>query len=411
MTRDSAMIAPLLNASSAEEVVRSSLSFMRQHLDMEIAYLSEFVGDELVFRMVDAPGFEGQVDEGKRMPLDQTYCRQVLSGRLPELIPDTSAEPLTKTIASTKPVPIRSHVSVPIRRRDGTTYGMFCCLSREPKPTLNQRDLSVMRAFADLSAQHVNDTLAVRTEAATLRLMFEDIMAQSAFDIVFQPIMDIARHRPVGFEALCRFRSEPYRPPNIWFEDAGAIGLQADMEICVIEKALTYLPMLPDDVYISVNASPATIETGLLSDLFSAYPAARIVVEVTEHSEGSNTELLMDELLVLRGMGIKLAVDDAGAGYSGLQQIVRMKPDIIKLDMSLTTGVDSDVVRRSLASALVDFADKTQATIVAEGIETEAELRTLLDLSVPLGQGYLLGRPADISFAIDMFAQEMQRAV
>lgn len=410
MTRNSAMITPLLDAASAEDVVQSSLSFMRQHLGMEIAYLSEFVDQELVFRVVDAPGFESLVEVGKRMPLDQTYCRHILSGQLPELIPDTSAEPLAQKIAVTKTVPIKSHVSVPIRRRDGTTYGMFCCLSRETQPSLNQRDLAVMRAFADLSAQHVNDALNVRTEAETLRLMFEDIMAKAAFDIVFQPIMDIARRRPVGFEALSRFRSEPYRPPNIWFDDAETIGLQADMEVCVIEKALTYLPMLPEDVYISVNASPATVETGLLADLFRAYPSNRIVVEVTEHSEAYNTELLMDELLVLRGMGIKLAVDDAGAGYSGLQQIVRLKPDIIKLDMSLTTGVDHDVVRRSLASALVDFAEKTGACIVAEGIETEAELTTLLDLNVPLGQGYLLGRPADISVAMAMFAEELKQA-
>lgn len=410
MTRKSAMITPLLDATSAEDVVQSSLSFMRQHLGMEIAYLSEFVEQDLVFRVVDAPGFESLVEVGKRMPLDQTYCRHIVSGQLPELIPDTSAEPLAQKIAVTNTVPIKSHVSVPIRRRDGTTYGMFCCLSREPQPSLNQRDLSVMRAFADLSAQHMNDALNVRTEAETLRLMFEDILADSAFDIVFQPIMDIARRRPVGFEALSRFKSEPYRPPNIWFDDAQTIGLQADMEICVIEKALTYLPMLPEDVYISVNVSPATVETGLLADLCQAYPPNRIVLEITEHSEAHNTELLMDELLVLRGMGIKLAVDDAGAGYSGLQQIVRLKPDIIKLDMSLTAGVDHDVVRRSLASALVDFADKTDACIVAEGIETEAELTTLLDLNVPLGQGYLLGRPADISVAMAMFDEEMKQA-
>lgn len=409
MTRNSNMISPLLDAASAEGVVQSSLSFMRQHMGMEVAYLSEFDGEELVFRAVDAPGFEDVIATGDRMPLDETYCRHILSGELPEMIIDTADEPLAQTIPVTRSLPIKSHVSIPIRRRDGSVYGMFCCLSRAAQPTLNERDLKVMRAFADLSAQHINDTLAVRSEAVALRQMFEEMMVKSAFDIVFQPIMDIAQRRPVGFEALCRFRQEPYRAPNMWFEDAATIGLQPDIEICAIEKALTYLPMLPDDIYISVNASPATVETGLLTDVFTAYPAHRIVLEVTEHAEMLNTELLLDELLILRGMGIRLAIDDAGAGYSGLQQIVLLKPDIIKLDISLTTGLDRDVVRRSLASALVDFADKTNARLVAEGIETEAELSALLDLNVHLGQGYLLGRPADIETAMGWFALEEQK--
>ena len=105
---------------------------------------------------------------------------------------------------------------------------------------------------------------------------------------------------------------------------------------------------------------------------------------------------MLDQLTKLRSNGLRLAVDDAGAGYSGLQQIVQLKPDIIKLDISLTSGIERDVVRSCLAEALVGFAEQTNAKIVAEGIETEGELDALRRLGVPLGQGYLLGRPADL---------------
>lgn len=120
----------------------------------------------------------------------------------------------------------------------------------------------------------------------------------------------------------------------------------------------------------------------------------RVVIEITEHAAIYDLDLLLMEIDRLRDLGARIAIDDAGAGYSGLQQIIRLRPDVIKLDMSLTKNVDKDVARRSLAAAMVQFARDTNASVVAEGIETEAELRTLKSLGVELGQGYHLGRPA-----------------
>lgn len=393
------IFAGIVKDDRSGDVINNALDFVRSHLGMEVAYLSEFVDDELIFRAVSAPGLQEMIDVGDTMPLDQVYCPHILDGRLPELIPDTADIPFAQTIALTHDLPIRSHVSVPIRRKDGSTYGMFCCLSRQPQKDLNGRDLDVMRAFAQISSEQINDSLSLQIRQQNLRRLFRGLQAQKDFDVVYQPIMDISTQSPKGFEALCRFRGEPYRPPNVWFDEAAEVGQQANLEICVMEAALNALHSLPDDIYISVNASPATVETGRLCDVFAQFPAERIVLEVTEHAEIADVDLLMKELSILRMKGIRLAVDDAGAGYSGLQQIVRLRPDIIKLDISLTKDIDQDVVRRSLGAALVNFACMTNTLVVAEGIETEQELETLKSLCVPLGQGYLLGRPGDLQQA------------
>ncbi|MGJ8610890.1 MAG: EAL domain-containing protein, partial [Octadecabacter sp.] len=197
-----------------------------------------------------------------------------------------------------------------------------------------------------------------------------------------------------GYEALCRFSSNPYRAPNHWFDDAQEVGLLTALEVYVIEIALQILPDLPAHCYLAVNTSPATLATGKLSELIAAVGGARVVVEVTEHNAIDDLDVLLMEIDRLRDLGVRIAVDDAGAGYSGLQQIIRLRPDVIKLDMSLTHDVDKDVARRALASAMVQFARDTNARVVAEGIETEAELRTLKRLGVEMGQGYHLGRPA-----------------
>lgn len=392
-----------LDPSADKDIIQDSLIFVRQHLGMDVAYLSEFVGDDMVFRAVDAPGFEQLASVGRKLPLDQVYCRHILAGDLPELIPDTAAEPLAMSLPITTSLPIKSVVSVPIRRFDGSVYGMFCCLSRNTSPSLNGRDLNVLRAFANLSAEQINSNINTRSETEALESAIKGMLAQQDFKIALQPIMGISEASPVGFEALCRFRSDPYRPPNVWFEDARQVGLQADLELSVIKAALKTLDHLPDHVYLSVNASPATVNTGQLAEIIEPYPADRIVLEVTEHEQVADMELLLDELIALRSKGMRLAVDDAGAGYSGLQQIIRLQPDIIKLDISLTTGLDKDVIRRSLASALVGFANETNAKIVAEGIETAGELQALAELGVPHGQGYLLGRPANLKRALSFF--------
>lgn len=377
-----------------DDVVANALAFVRTHLDMEVAFLSEFVGNNFVFRVLDAPGFEDRLVVGGEMSLDDTYCRHIIERRLPELIPDTKDEPLTQNITITNSFSVRSHVSIPIYRNNGELFGMFCCLSSEARPSLNYRDLGVMRAFAAMSSDEVNAHQDREDVRRAKRLSIESVLDSGDFDIALQPILRLKDQGTAGYEALCRFTPEPYRPPNLWFEDAADVGLQMALELHVIEVALCLLQDMPDPCYIAVNASPATLASGRISPLVEAAGGKRVVVEITEHAEIENIDALLMEIDRLRDLGARIAVDDAGAGYSGLQQIVLLRPDVIKLDMSLTQDVDKDLARRSLASAMVQFANDTNARVIAEGIETEAEMCTLRQIGVEMGQGYHLGRPA-----------------
>jgi EAL domain-containing protein (putative c-di-GMP-specific phosphodiesterase class I) len=123
----------------------------------------------------------------------------------------------------------------------------------------------------------------------------------------------------------------------------------------------------------------------------------RIVVEITEHEAVEDYAALVRSLDTLRGLGCRVAIDDAGAGFASLRHTLQLAPDIVKVDISLTRDIDSDRGRRALASALISFADEMGMTIVAEGIESQAELDTLRELGVIYGQGYFLAEPAPLS--------------
>lgn len=387
-----------------KDAIQSALETVRRHLGMEVAFLSEIVDGRAIFRKVDSAGAQSPVKVGDSHALEDLYCKHVLEGRLPQMMPDTAGEPLALSMRLTRDMPVGSYMGIPVRLADGETYGMFCCLSSKPNHSLNQRDLDTMRMFADLANRQVNAEVDVRRKAEVKARRIREVIASEAFSMVYQPLWSFDQPRPLGFEALCRFDGEPYRSPDMWFNEAAEAGIGVDLEIAVLHRTLSALATLPEDVYLSVNASPDTVTSGRMANALRSMPLGRIVLEITEHARVSDYRALHAALGPFRADGMRLAVDDAGAGYASFQHIVQLKPDIIKLDMSLTRGVDEDPARRALASALIFFTRETGASIVAEGIETPTELSTLKILGVNRGQGYLLGRPIDLDAASRLVA-------
>ena len=222
------------------------------------------------------------------------------------------------------------------------------------------------------------------------------VVAGEGLTMVFQPIVDLRAGEIAGLEALSRFAAEPRRGPDMWFAEAAEAGLQTDLEVAAARAALAELDRLPREAYLSVNLSPETTLSPKFRELLPGIGRERIVVEITEHAPVEDYEALAEALRPLRGGGGRLAVDDAGAGFASLRHILRLGPDIIKLDVSLTRGIDADEASQALAGALVTFASRIGATIVAEGIETPEELEALRELGVTHGQGYHLARPATL---------------
>ena len=225
-------------------------------------------------------------------------------------------------------------------------------------------------------------------------------IANRAHETVFQPIVDLNSGGAVGAEALARFAEPPIRPPDVWFAEAAALGLGVELEMAALRLALEQLRQLPPGLYLSLNVSVETIMSEEFGASFADVPAERVVLELTEHTEIRDYVQFERTIEDLRSKGVRLAVDDAGAGYSSFRHILNLHPDVIKLDIALTRGIDGDPARRALGSALMTFGlDAYNASIVAEGIETEGEFKTLRALGCPFGQGYYLGRPGKLQSA------------
>jgi EAL domain-containing protein (putative c-di-GMP-specific phosphodiesterase class I) len=214
--------------------------------------------------------------------------------------------------------------------------------------------------------------------------------------VAFQPIVDLASGRVVGAEALARFKDAAGAeiPTERSFLDAHAVGLGVELELAVIRLALGCQDRLPEGPYLALNVSPAVLEhPGLREEIERREVGRPLVVELTEHQPVEDYLALGVQLDALRALGVRIAVDDVGSGFSSFRHVTRVNPDILKLDRTLVCGIDDDPVRQSLASAIVSFARDVGAVVVSEGIESESELCCLKDLAVGCGQGFYLARP------------------
>jgi EAL domain-containing protein (putative c-di-GMP-specific phosphodiesterase class I)/CheY-like chemotaxis protein len=235
-------------------------------------------------------------------------------------------------------------------------------------------------------------------EADVRRRQYERIrrvVDGSGPQVLFQPIYDLVELDAVGVEALARFSPEYPGPPDVWFADAAAVGLLPDLELAAVRRAMAHIDDVPAPMWMSVNVSPDTATAHGFLDLVEP-SAKRVVIEITEHAPVEDYDALNESLRSFRAAGGRLAVDDAGAGFSSLRHILRLAPDFIKLDGALTRGIDADRTKRALGAALISFASEIEVPIIAEGIETQEEVDALRELDVTCGQGFFLGEPGPL---------------
>jgi EAL domain-containing protein (putative c-di-GMP-specific phosphodiesterase class I) len=220
------------------------------------------------------------------------------------------------------------------------------------------------------------------------------ISTPGGIHVALQPIVDLESGRWVGVEALARFPD--HEPPEQWFAEAHEAGMGVVLERQVLESALLTLPDLPPDVRLSINASPALIVDPAFHEIMLACgeDRERLTIEITEHAAVARYEDIRAALLPHRERGLRLAVDDTGAGYASFAHVLRLRPDVIKLDRSLLTDIAHDAARRAFVTAIVLLALELDAAVTAEGVETTTELDVLRSLGVDTVQGYLLARPS-----------------
>lgn len=388
-----------VDVAEKSTAIRRVLALARENLAMDVGYFGTFADGEQTYQVVEPAHGRVGPPEGSAIPVDQTLCWQVVSGNMGNAVQDTRHDVVTCDLRPVTDEGVRAYLGVPVHA-DGELLGMLCLISSEPRPELGAPDISAMRLFAQVVALELTEDKVTSLRDAHGLEVVRASLDPASYDpvVVFQPIARIAAWlndrvlQVRSVEALSRFTLEPGVGVEDWFGLAWRHGLGVELEMVAIERAFDALPLLPEPIRLAVNASPETIASSRLRDAIPLDQAHRITLELTEHVLVDDYDSLRPGLERVRATGVSLAIDDLGTGSSNLQHIIELAPEVIKVDLSITDGVERDARRRALVSALVSFAHDTGMTLVTEGVERLATAHALDRIGVEYGQGFLLSR-------------------
>ena len=331
----------------------------------------------------------GPVPERRPVPVTRSRAlrRQARGGAWVEAWRPSAGHPLNAMI---RDLGISFLGYAPIRSGDDL-LGILAVGAAGPSGEMAVTDrLPAIVEFAGLAGALLGPSVATRNEYRQARSEIRAVIEHGDFQPVFQPVFKLAGRTTVGYEALTRF--DDGVPPEARFDAAATVGLGPELELATLEAAFAAASRLPPDLWLSVNVSPGLVLAGDPLRTLLRTQARPIVCEVTEHAAIADYAAFRAAVAGLKN--VRMAVDDAGAGFASLRHILELRPAFVKLDRSLVADIDGDPVRQALIVGMRYFAQSASFRVIAEGIETEAEMATLLGLQVPLGQGYLLAPPA-----------------
>lgn len=271
---------------------------------------------------------------------------------------------------------------------------------------LREADVALRAAKRGGKGKAVLFAEGIDAEEQIKRRHVREAIDSDAIEIVVQPIVDLAAGHVHAFEALSRFPGPGPASPAQWLAMAEPLGMRVQLEQACLRRSLQLLPQLPAGSRLAVNLSAVALHDPRTRSMLRECFPERLIIELTEESLVTDMRGLRADLDPLLSCGITLAVDDMGAGYSNLRQVIALAPTMLKLDRTLVRGIDRDPSQRLLIDALTGYAQRTGAEIVAEGIETESELEVIRALGISYGQGYLLARPAPPWPSVNLPASE-----
>ena len=396
----------------------------QEELDRQVAAATRY-GEPLALLMIDLDDFKSTNDSGGHAEGDRTLARfgrivgstmrradrafRVGGDEFAVLLPHTDAagaatlgarllaeslQPVLRDVAGT-PISFSAGVSALPEMADGRAQlhsqadAALYAAKRGGRTAVSVYDAATQPIAADVSA--ASSAVA-------------DVIARGLLRPVFQPILDLNSGATIGYEGLIRpVEPAPFADPGELFAAAEMSGRLVTLDLRCLEVIIGAARGLGAGPFLSVNLSPRTAESpdfgaaALLAILARhGFPPQQLVVELTEQLPIVEMDRVRQKLDALRKAGVRLAADDVGAGNAGLRLLSEIRFDIIKVDLSLVRRSMPGAPSRAVLASVVELAARTSATVVAEGIEEPAQVAPLLELGIHHGQGYHLGRPAEL---------------
>jgi EAL domain-containing protein (putative c-di-GMP-specific phosphodiesterase class I) len=352
------------------------VDLVRRELGLNVAFISEIRGDRRTFRAL-VSDVRLPIEEGFEEPYEDTYCEMITSGRLDEVVPDTSRDPLTAEAFHTSYLGIGSYVGVPMLRSSGELFGTLCAFAPDPRPDLSPAQAEVLRATAVLIMRLIEVEEEVEGRLADVARHVDAALDDVTIDLL--PVLEVRGDVVVGHEAFPRFGDgASYRRR---LAQAREIGRGVELELAVMTRTLERVE--EDGVQVvSCALSLEALRDPAFQAIVAALPPSRMLLRFDVDEPIDDYEELTALLRPLRRLGARVAIDRVGDGAAELRHILLLSPDVLRIDPVLVRGLHADPARRVLVESIAVLADKLDADCVALGVDADADLDWMEELGV-----------------------------
>lgn len=385
-------VAVLKGSKLLEQSLLSLLRTARTKLRMEVGFISRFDGDMRTFYLVDsAPGVD-IVRSGGSDYRGESLCQRVVDGRAPQLIGDAQLTSGASDLTAVKLVPVGAHISVPIVFSDGSVFGTFCVFSRYSIPELNYRSLAMCRVFADVVSALIEEASALPQyeshDWAKKKIEVAELLTKGGLKYTPAPLINLNTGKQQGVELISYLiKTTPnIASPVLLMHEAVRLGLAKLIGVHLIEQVIATLAATPSETYVAINITPELLAGFDFMEWLNQETCGRIIFEISEHDRVSSYYDLKRILQPIRQSGIRLSIDNAGAGFASMQHILQLQPEFVKLDGGLTCGIASDSGQQAMLQALLLFSRAQGCTLIADGISNKQDEEYLLHAGISVGQ-------------------------
>jgi len=381
-----------------QELLKTILAGMCRTLGLPCACIALYSGARVEILAMHGDGIDG----GVFGPDAVTFLQMLRDGEVPQLMPNTMMDPVARHLRWMQRIPIGATACFPLHTNSGQTVGAICCFASHPS-VIHARELKLAMVLSRIAANVVSAPQHDANRLSNLRQRIRNVVNDAKVDIHLQPIVNLATKEIRGYEALSRFQDDSYTgAPRQWFKDARRVGMQPLLECTAIAQAVELLNFLPQDTYLSINSSPQTVEIGAVADILLDSSPDRIVLDLSDWSGTEHLHKLDIALCELRGMGVQIALDNVGSDIMQLDTIERIKPDILKLDLSVVKSINRREESQILTQAIVQLAQDLDSVLIAVGIEHESERATLAELGVTFGHALTPRSARNLRFWLEL---------
>ena len=385
-------VAVLAGNKPLEQTLLSLLHAARTKLRMEVGFISRFDGDMRTFYLVDSAPGVNIVQSGGSDYRGESLCQRVVDGRVSQLIANAQTVAGANDLTAVKLVPVGAHISVPIVFSDGTVFGTFCVFSRYAIPELNHRSLAMCRVFADVASALIEEVSALpQYEShywAKKKIEVTELLTEGRLKYAPAALINLNTGKQLGVELMPTLTqaTENIASPVLLMHEVVRLGLANLIGVNLVERVISTLSATPDEHFVAINITPQLLAEFDFLEWLNQDMCKRVVFEISEHDRVSSYHDLKRILQPIRKSGIRLSIDNAGAGFASMQHILQLQPEFVKLDAGLTCGIASDPAQQAMLQALLLFSRTQGCTLIADGISNKWDEEYLLHSGISVGQ-------------------------